>query len=49
MLFRRKLDLHQVTFALGEAIAHMHMLYFQGKLARRTGDDGIIRFSAVAA
>jgi glyoxylase-like metal-dependent hydrolase (beta-lactamase superfamily II) len=49
VLFKRKLDLHQTTFALGEAIAHLHMLWYQGRLTRATGDDGIIRFSAQAA
>ncbi|GAA4324137.1 MBL fold metallo-hydrolase [Pigmentiphaga soli] len=47
VLFRRKLDAHQLTFAVGEAIAHLHMLYYQGRLARRTGNDGVIRFAAV--
>ncbi|MVW78708.1 MBL fold metallo-hydrolase [Bordetella sp. 02P26C-1] len=44
VMFKRKLDLHQLTFAMGEALAHLHMLYFQGKLTRRTEDDGIVRF-----
>jgi glyoxylase-like metal-dependent hydrolase (beta-lactamase superfamily II) len=46
VLFKRKLDLHQLTFAMGEALAHLHALYFDGKLARRIGDDGIVRFTA---
>jgi len=44
VLFKRKLDLHQLTFAMGEALAHLHALYFQGKLKRSKGDDGIYRF-----
>jgi len=44
VLFKRKLDVHQMTFALGEALAHLHALYYDGKLTRRVGDDGIIRF-----
>jgi glyoxylase-like metal-dependent hydrolase (beta-lactamase superfamily II) len=44
ILFKRKLDLHQLTFALGEALAHLHALYFEGRLSRRTGDDGVVRF-----
>jgi len=44
VLFKRKLDLHQMTFAMGEAIAHLHALYYQGKLSRQVGADGIIRF-----
>jgi len=48
IMFKRALDLHQMTFAMGEALAHLHMLYYQGKLSRRTGDDGIVRFRVVA-
>jgi len=44
VLFRRELDAHQMTFAMGEALAHLHALYFEGKLARRMGDDGVYRF-----
>jgi len=47
VLFRRKLDLHQLTFAMGEALAHLHALYFEGKLKRSLGDDKIYRFQAV--
>ncbi|HEY0296667.1 MAG TPA: MBL fold metallo-hydrolase [Bordetella sp.] len=45
VLFKRKLDHHQLTFAMGEALAHLHALYYAGKIERRTGDDGIIRFA----
>jgi glyoxylase-like metal-dependent hydrolase (beta-lactamase superfamily II) len=44
VLFRRQLDMHQMTFAMGEAIAHLHALYFDGKLRRMAGDDGVLRF-----
>lgn len=44
VLFKRKLDLHQLTFAMGEALAHLHALYFEGKLKRAMGDDGVYRF-----
>ncbi len=47
VLFKRKLDLHQLTFAMGEALAHLHALYFEGKLKRELGSDGIVRFTAV--
>jgi len=47
VMFRRKLDSHQLTFAIGEALAHLHALYYQGKLRRLLGDDGVFRFSAV--
>jgi glyoxylase-like metal-dependent hydrolase (beta-lactamase superfamily II) len=46
VLFKRKLDLHQLTFAMGEALAHLHALYFEGRLTRRTGSDGVVRFLA---
>ena len=43
-LFERELDTHQLFFAMGEAMAHMHFLYFQGSLTRQTGADGVIRY-----
>lgn len=46
ILFRRKLDYHQLTFAMGEALAHLHALYFDGKLRREEGEDGVVRFVA---
>ena len=46
VLFKRALDLHQTTFAMGEAIAHLHMLWFQGRLQRTVGHDGVYRFTA---
>ena len=44
MMFRRPLDAHQLTFAIGEALAHLHKLWFDGVLQRHLGDDGVIRF-----
>jgi len=44
VLFKRKLDLHQLTFAMGEALAHLHALYFEGRLVRSMDEDGIYRF-----
>jgi glyoxylase-like metal-dependent hydrolase (beta-lactamase superfamily II) len=49
VLFRRTLDLHQTTFAMGEAIAHAHALMSQGRLEAATGTDGVVRFSPAAA
>jgi glyoxylase-like metal-dependent hydrolase (beta-lactamase superfamily II) len=46
VLFRRKLDLHQLTFAMGEALAHLHALYFEGKLVRTVDEAGVYRFQA---
>ncbi|HWK60205.1 MAG TPA: MBL fold metallo-hydrolase [Eoetvoesiella sp.] len=45
IMFHRKLDTHQITFAIGEALAHLHALYYQGKLKRELGGDGVFRFS----
>lgn len=45
-LFRRQLDLHQTTFAMGEAIAHLHALLNTGELRAETGADGVIRFAS---
>jgi glyoxylase-like metal-dependent hydrolase (beta-lactamase superfamily II) len=44
IMFRRQLDAHQLSFALGEALAHLHKLWADGVLRRTTGDDGVIRF-----
>ena len=46
VLFPRPLDLHQTTFAMGEAVAHLNRLWHAGTLARTKGDDGVWRFSA---
>jgi len=45
VLFKRKLDLHQTTFAMGESVAHLHALWFAGKLRREKGEDGVYRFA----
>ena len=45
ILFRRKLDTSQIFFAMGEAIAHLHYLYYEGQLARTVGADGVARFA----
>ena len=45
VLFRRKLDTSQIFFALGEAIAHLHYLHYDGQLARSVGADGVARFA----
>jgi glyoxylase-like metal-dependent hydrolase (beta-lactamase superfamily II) len=47
VLFRRPLDQHQVTFAFGEGLAHLHHLWYRGMLKRDRGADGIYRFSRV--
>jgi glyoxylase-like metal-dependent hydrolase (beta-lactamase superfamily II) len=45
LLFKRKLDLHQTTFAMGEAIAHLHLLWHDGRLKRDACADGVWRFT----
>jgi len=45
VLFKRKLDLHQTTFAMGESIAHLNALWHAGRLRRLKGDDGVYRFA----
>ena len=47
IMFRRQLDAHQLSFALGEALAHLHKLWNDGMLKRVTGVDGIIRFQLI--
>ncbi|HEX2012453.1 MAG TPA: MBL fold metallo-hydrolase [Roseateles sp.] len=46
LLFKRKLDLHQTTFAMGESVAHLNALWLAGKLRREHGGDGVYRFAA---
>jgi glyoxylase-like metal-dependent hydrolase (beta-lactamase superfamily II) len=45
VLFRRPLDPHQTFFAMGEAIAHLHYLYYAGRAQRTLGNDGIMRYA----
>jgi glyoxylase-like metal-dependent hydrolase (beta-lactamase superfamily II) len=49
IMFLRELDAHQLTFALGEALAHLHKCWKDGVVRRRTGADGIIRFDVAGA
>jgi hypothetical protein len=35
---------HQMTFAVGEALAHLHLLWLAGELERVEGRDGVVRF-----
>jgi glyoxylase-like metal-dependent hydrolase (beta-lactamase superfamily II) len=44
VLFRRRLDRHQMGFALGEALAHLHYLAGEGAVERATDGDGVDRF-----
>ncbi len=44
VLFKRTLDLHQTTFAMGESIAHLHALAGLGRLTALPLDGGVLRF-----
>ena len=44
VMFKRELDLHQMTFAMGEAVAHLHVPWLEGRLRRTRDADGIYRF-----
>jgi len=46
ILFKRQLDTHQMTFAMGEALAHLHYLWYSRQLTRRLDENGILRFYA---
>lgn len=39
VLFKRQLDLHQLTFAMGETIAHLNYLWHAGRLERVVQND----------
>jgi len=45
VLFRRSLDNHQMFFAMGEAVAHLHYLYYAGRLSRQEGPQGVMRYT----
>jgi glyoxylase-like metal-dependent hydrolase (beta-lactamase superfamily II) len=49
VLFKRQMDAHQTTFALGESLAHLHYLWFSGAMSRHRGSDGVYRFKPSAA
>ena len=44
VLFRRELDDHQLVFAIGEAIAHLHYLWYAGRAVRTQNTEGIHLF-----
>ena len=46
VLFRRTLDVQQLFFAMGEAIAHLNHLWRSGRAKRHVDADGAIRFAA---
>ena len=44
VLFRRELDSHQLSFALGEALSHLHFVEADGRAVRVVGTDAVHRF-----
>ncbi len=46
VLFERKLDSRQSMMALGEVIAHLHLMMAQDRIARTLDNDGIYRFTS---
>jgi glyoxylase-like metal-dependent hydrolase (beta-lactamase superfamily II) len=47
VLFKRKLDPRQMMMALGEAIAHLHLLMHRNRIARTLGEDGCYHFRSI--
>uniref|UniRef100_UPI00404884FE hypothetical protein n=1 Tax=Polynucleobacter sp. TaxID=2029855 RepID=UPI00404884FE len=47
VLFKRDLDLHQSTFAMGEAIAPLNHHWRDGCLRREVCSDEVLRFSCL--
>lgn len=47
VLFARELDPRQTMMALGEAIAHLHLLMYRNRIERRLGEDGHYRFRSI--
>lgn len=47
VLFARKLDSMQMMMALGEAIAHLHLLMHRNRIARTLHEDGVYRFRSI--
>jgi hypothetical protein len=48
VIFKRPLDLHQTSFAIGESIAHLHLLWHSGHLLREADAEGVWRFKPAA-
>lgn len=46
-MFTRALDDHQIFFAIGEALAHVHRLMYEGKITRSLNPDGVYLYEAV--
>ncbi len=47
VLFKRQLDAQNTMMALGEAIAHLHLLMHRNRILRTLDDDGRYRFVSI--
>ncbi len=47
VLFARELDARQMMMALGEAIAHVHLLMHRNRIERTLHEDGVYRFLSI--
>jgi glyoxylase-like metal-dependent hydrolase (beta-lactamase superfamily II) len=47
VLFTRKIDDTALTLALGESVAHLHYLYYQGRLEREIDAAGAYRYRSL--
>jgi glyoxylase-like metal-dependent hydrolase (beta-lactamase superfamily II) len=47
VLFSRELDPRQMMMALGEAIAHLHLLLHRNRLERELSEDGCYRYRSI--
>jgi glyoxylase-like metal-dependent hydrolase (beta-lactamase superfamily II) len=47
VLFKRELDPRQMMMALGEAIAHLHLLMHRERIERTLHEDGCYRFRSI--
>jgi glyoxylase-like metal-dependent hydrolase (beta-lactamase superfamily II) len=47
VMFRRELDKSQIVLALGECIAHLHLLMARGKMVRKLENDGVYSYTSV--
>ena len=47
VIFKRALDFHQTTFAMGESVAHLHALWHDGKMKRFQDEHGVWRFQTI--
>lgn len=45
-LFQRKLNTHELTFAIGEALGHLHAIWYRGQARREIDERGVIVFDA---